>query len=225
MEHELKNLTFEDWVQYVFDHPVADPAWHFDVDAAWWDEDAHSAQALAYLTRLFDNGRELLSVYSGAQVNQGLWFLVHNACSNHMFVLDNSDLPWLERQHCIEAFYTLAEQVFVPRCTSHLSHLDEAGVGAINSICYMWWDILPYYGSPELPERADMDRVFLGVMEKTLGLDSVACQEGALHGLGHWQLYYPAIVDNIIDDFLMKNINLRPELREYALNARQGAVL
>jgi hypothetical protein len=38
-------------------------------------------------------------------------------------------------------------------------------------------------------------------MEHTLWLNSLACQESALHGLGHWQALYPEQVAGIVDHF------------------------
>ena len=75
------------------------------------------------------------------------------------------------------------------------------------------------------PERAGLDREILGVMESTLQLDSIACRESALHGLGHWQRHYPQRVGEIIDAFLMKHRVLRKELEQYAMNAYTGYVL
>ncbi|NPV67767.1 MAG: hypothetical protein HPY64_11525 [Anaerolineae bacterium] len=46
-----------------------------------------------------------------------------------------------------------------------------------------------------------------------------------MHGLGHWQQYYPARITCLIDDFLAVNPTLRPALRQYALSARRGCVL
>ena len=36
-------------------------------------------------------------------------------------------------------------RLFAPRCSAHLSHLDrgEMIAGPLNTLCYMWWDILP----------------------------------------------------------------------------------
>ena len=62
-------------------------------------------------------------------------------------------------------------------------------------------------------------------MAEILALDSLACQESALHGLGHWQHAYPEEVQQIIDRFLNANKNLRPELAAYARSARTGCVL
>jgi len=57
-----------------------------------------------------------------------------------------------------------------------------------------------------------------------LELDHIACQESALHGLGHWAHSYPERVEKIVDEFLTHNENLRPELKQYALQARSGKV-
>jgi hypothetical protein len=62
-------------------------------------------------------------------------------------------------------------------------------------------------------------------MDATLKIDSIACQESALHGLGHWELFYPAEVAEIVDQYLKENPNLRSELKNYALDAREGHVL
>lgn len=83
---------------------------------------------------------------------------------------------------------------------------------------------MPIYGCPNDPSRAEEDNEFLGVMADILNLQSVACQESALHGLGHWQMHYPVIVAKLIDEFLARNQQLRAELRQYALSAQYGMV-
>ena len=88
----------------------------------------------------------------------------------------------------------------------------------------MWWDILPLIGHPGKPEFAKLDQAALTVMEECLALPSVACQESALHGLGHWNMYFPSEVQSIIDSFLKSEKNLRPELLQYAKSARSGCV-
>ena len=50
-----------------------------------------------------------------------------------------------------------------------------------------------------------------------------ACRESALHGLGHWQIYYHEATQ-LIDDFLRITPNLRVELVRYAESARRGHV-
>jgi hypothetical protein len=88
----------------------------------------------------------------------------------------------------------------------------------------MWWDLLPLSGQPSVSLQKPIDSTALEVMANTLALDSIACQESALHGLGHWQSAYPAEVAKNIDHFLKENPRLRAELIRYAQSARCGCV-
>ncbi len=51
-----------------------------------------------------------------------------------------------------------------------------------------------------------------------------ACQEGALHGLGHWGEHAPNRAQELIDMFLSENRAARPELVAYARAARGGCI-
>ena len=103
MVNKLENLTFDEWVLYAFDHPVDDHrnAWYWNDDAEWWD--CPSAQTVQFLTQAFENAATVLQPYTDAQLNQGLWFIASNACSNHMFALMDEAVPWPERKRCIQA--------------------------------------------------------------------------------------------------------------------------
>ena len=225
MGEQLKQLTFEQWLIFAFDHPVdkTKQEWYWDPDSDWWD--GSSADTLQFLTRAFENATIMFQPYTNAQLNQGLWFIVSNACSNHMFALLDTEVPWADRQRCIRSIHTLFEQCMAKRCSPHLSHIDEPGAAPLNSICYMWWDIIPFSGQPNDPQRNKFDEEILGVLESTLQLDSIACRESALHGLGHWHLYYPQQVTKIINTFLQSQKEMPETLRAYALNANRGYVL
>lgn len=225
MGKQLENLSFEQWLTFVFDHPVTDlnNAWYWDIHRDWWDENA--ADSIRFLTQAFENAAEVFQPYSDAQLNQGLWFIASNSCSNHMFGLMDESVPWTARQRCIYSIHQLYEQCFAKRCTPHLSHIDEPGAGPLNMVCYMWWDIIPISGHSEDPARKEFDQAILQVMDSTLQLDSIACRESALHGLGHWQHAYPEQVGEIINRFSMSHRNLRKELGTYMMNAFTGYVL
>ena len=221
-----KDLTFEQWLALVFDRPVpagSEKAWYWEFDRDEWEEDA--PETVGFLTQAFEHAGELLQPFSDAQLNQGLWFLASNACSSHMFALMKESLPLPERTRCILSFHQLYEQCFARRCTPHLSHLNEAGASPLNGVCYMWWDIIPFYGKPDDPSRKELDEAILQVMESTLQLDSIACRESALHGLGHWHLNYPERAGKIIDRFSMKYPNMPKDLEKYMNNAYVGHVL
>ena len=225
MGQTLSTLSFEQWLIFVFAHPVDEGRieWYFELDCDWWDGPASTT--IAFLTRAFENAATLFEPYSDAQLNQGLWYLASNACSNHMLALLDESVPWPERQRCLRAMVGLYRQIFNARCTPALGHLDEQPANPLNRVCYMWWDILPVYGRPDLPERHAFDQECLQVMAAALALPNEACQESALHGLGHWAMYYREPVAAIINVYLKNHGELREPLKQYALAARSGAVL
>ncbi len=222
MARVLTNLPFEEWVRYIFDHPVTDPAWYWDADADSLELDP--LQNILFTTQLFSHSTETLSVFTDAQVNQGLWLLVSETTSD-LRILGDAALPLADRIRCIDSILLLFEDCFGRRCTPHLSHIDETGVGPLNSICYMWWDIFPLFGRPEDTARSDIDGACLAVMQKTLEVPSIACQEGGLHGLGHWANYYSDRCGEIITTFLAQHPDVRPEMRDYATRAREANIL
>jgi hypothetical protein len=215
--------TFPEWVQHIFDHPVSDPEWYWAPDADTAEPPAPTS--VAYLTRLFTDPEPISAPYTDAQLNQGFWYLVSNSCSNYMFTLLQPEVAWPARRAGLRAITNLFAQLFASRCSPHLSHLDERGASPLNSACYMWWDLFPTWGHPESPSEALVDAELLGVMQRVLALDTLACQESALHGLGHWHLRYPAEVEETIGVFLKRQPRLDPRLRQYAFSARQGCVL
>ncbi len=223
MERALTDLPFEDWVAHVFDHEVTTPQWYFQPDADYWQGPA--ALTLAHVTRLFEAPTAVLAPYSDEQLSQGFWYLVSSSASDHMFALADEAVPLEVRRRCLRAFVGLFQTLFAARCSAHLSHLDEPGSRPLNGICYMWWDVLPLYGRPDVPDRRPIDEACLAVMADVLRLDSIACQESALHGLGHWATYYPPRVREIIQGFLASHAEVRPELVTYARNASRGHVL
>lgn len=225
MGSRLTHITFEQWLSHVFDHPLSGsgPEWYFEPGADWWD--GPPADTVAFMTRAFENAAALFQPYSDALLNQGLWYLASNACSNHMFALLDPAVPWPARQRCVRSMRSLFEGCFARRCTPHLGHRDEPGAGPLNSVCYMWWDLIPIAPRPGEPSQRALDREILAVMESTLQLDSLACHESALHGLGHWQHGYPTQVAAIISAFRQRTGGRRPELDLYAANAAQGCVL
>jgi len=143
-----------------------------------------------------------------------------------MFALMEVSVALEARRRCIESFFTVFERLFAVRCSEHLSHGSTPAPNPLNLACYMWWDIIPFYGDPEGDAgRRELDETALAVMDKTLALDSLACRESALHGLGHWHARYPARVEAIIGEALSRAASWPPALATYARSARTGCVL
>ena len=83
----------------------------------------------------------------------------------------------------------------------------------------------PSLASPGDAHLPTLQEAALATVKRILMLDSVACQESALHGLGHWHSLQPDRVESIIDDFLAAHPTARVELLAYARSARCGCVL
>lgn len=214
---------YRNWLTHVFDHPVRDPAWFFDMDAPRFD--APSDEIVGLVTHTFLNCGQDLVGYSDGQVNDGLNYIFNNSCSNVVFSLMDAGVSVDARKRAIASIKHLYKQCFEERCAPVLGHIDEAGAKPINSICYMLWDVTPlsYWEADENKELFYSE--LLSVLRYALGSSNAACIESALHGLGHIQLYRESQVTPIIQAFLRSNPKLRPELRQYAENAAVGCVL
>lgn len=210
------------WIEHVFDHPVADPEWHWAPDSPEWQESP--GQVAMHIAETFEQAGHLLARFSDEQLNQGFWYLVSNSCSDFMYCLVEPEPPLALRLRALRSFVPLFQQVMVTRCSPHLSHLDEPGANPLNSACYMWWDILPIHGCPEQSVRAEFDAEVLAVLRQLLRIPHDACRESALHGISEWSIYYPQVC-GIVDEFLSITPGLRPELVSYARRARIGNVL
>ena len=219
--HPLANRTFEQWIDGIFDHAVAEPVWFWDLDADTCVEDDETN--VDYLARLFTECDRLLHRFDNAQVGQGLKMIASGLCSDHAFSIVNNRAPWAARQKAIRSIYDLYAKCFAKRCAEGLGHTSEV-TNPLNTICYMWWDVFPAWPDPKDASLSAEAEEYIQVMERCLSLTHQACLEGALHGLGHWQLIFPERVEPIVDQFLRKRDDLRPELTLYARHARNGEV-
>ena len=82
---------------------------------------------------------------------------------------------------------------------------------------------MPVYGGPKSDDRLALQNATLETMGTILGLDSIACQESALHGLGHWHGAFPEQTEALIVHFLQARAEISSTLRSYAQSARCGA--
>lgn len=217
--------SFEQWVACIFDHPVGEPAWYW---AAGADHGVEGDDGLnvEYLTRLFAGCSSVLRPFDDAQVNQGLNLIANPSCSDHAYtVLTRVGVPWPQRRDCIRSIFDLYAGCFAPRCARALSHCGDPRCNPLNYICYMWWEVFPTWGDPADPaDVAELEEV-VGVADRCLALPHPACVEGALHGLGHWQLIVPHLVEPVIDRFLVGRArDFGPKLVDYARRGRDGAI-
>lgn len=219
------DITFEEWIKFIFDHPENEGKWYNRVDRDEWNTRARPLLSVKYMTTLFANAGTVLSQFSNLQLQHGLWFIADVSTSDHTVVLFNleNEVLLIDRVNCIHSILTLYTEIFAPRCSEYLSH-QEPTHNPLNLVCYMWWDLLSAHYAANQPVRREMDDACFHVMNKILELESLACLESAIHGLGHWQRYYREKVKEIVDKFLNRNPDIDPNLREYALAAQGGHI-
>jgi hypothetical protein len=147
--------------------------------------------------------------------------MISPGLGEHMLCLDEPSVPIENRLRCVRSCETLFRKLMVPRCSAHLSHCDWTGAAPLNSVCYMWWDLMPVYGGPEPRDREALHVAALETMATILKFDSLACRSPRL---GHWRSAYPNDVELLVDEFLRTHSG-PAELLSYARNARFGCVL
>ncbi len=232
MGYLTDDIGFEEWIRHIFDHEVAKPAWYWEDDAPYWNCDTFPDRTVEYLNRLFLNSGSLSDCFSPDQIGQGFWYLIGSSCSNYMHSLLDEKVDLRSRLKCVAAINVLFEKCFATVCDERISHIDIRGAkpNLANDICYMFWDVAPLFAHSKLrPKKATPDHVkteaaCLSVMERTLRIPHDACQESALHGLGHWHAYYPVEVEKIIDAYVYLPESRRRGLRQYALSAKAGLI-
>ena len=231
-------LEYEVWITYVFDH--GDPRWHWELDAAEWNEGAHWELTVDHLINLFENPSPLLDRFTPAQIGAGINFIASPSCSSHAFALRCNSVSLDKRIRGLRAISNLYAQCFARICHWSPGGSEFApggGTGPEYDTCFMFWDVFPFFGKMSKPPPAtDLDAdlllppedtlqledACLWAMERTVELANPCCVVGGLHGLGHWALAYPERTSKAIAGVLLRN--LPSEVLYYARGAR-GDVL
>ena len=203
-------VPFEDWVVGVFDPTVEDP----------WPP---VEQELEYLTRLFSDPIGTVEGLSDEEIGVGLWSVLDSGGAGTTLALNDATLPLDARIACVHQIRTLYRELFVPRCAERLGHLSEQG-GRLEMICYMFWDVAVFGGPSGEREGNLFEDAVLDVLEDTLYLEHAACQESAIHGLGHRVGRHPERAPAILDRWLSNGSLRDPRLRPYAEAARTGCI-
>jgi len=211
--------TFAAWIAHCFDHPVDERSWYCGNGVQEWE--APEELTLAYMTRLFSSSSEFTGQFTDEQLNHGFWYLVF--ASDYMFLLKDDNLPEEARLACLRAMSSLFADLFNARCTNASAQGGSVdGMSALNDVCFMWWDVLPIH--PGFGAKSvHVDAAVMEVLEGILKLDSIACQESALHGLGHWAHGPAEQVERIVANYLART-PADGVLRDYAARAAKGDV-
>ncbi len=212
---------YQEWLAYLFEHPVTEPEWYFEVDAPVFE--ASETEIVALMEATFRRSAQDLALYSDAQVDQGLWYLL-SSTFDHGYALRSDAVPLELRRSAIAAIAILYRDLFVQRCTRTLSHLNEEPSSPLNSICYMLWDVTPLGWLQGYRDESELADACYAVLADTLKIDHPACQEAAIHGYGEFHSQYPERSRKAMERFLQTPPS-DPRLRAYAEQAAVGDVL
>jgi hypothetical protein len=224
---------FEGFVRLVFDHE--DPKWMWEDDHEAYTIENDAARAVAFMTAVFRGTRTLRETYSSEQIAVGIDYLTNSSLSNTAFCLLEESVPLDDRLACLRSIELVYREFFaevIPKgVTSSNCNTRASGV------CYMLWDVFPFHSRTKNPytmkdrdvvrrwdEHLQIEKTCIDVLEWTLAIRHTACEEAALHGLGHWHNGDEQRVERIVDEWL----KLSPSdhvLRSYAESARTGMVL
>lgn len=209
---------YAEWLAYLFDREVTDPAWYHSMSpGAAVEFEAEPIVIAELFIHTMRNCMRDLARYSDSQVKLGIQHIICCTCGNVAYTLSTKATPKPLRADVVDSISTLYADCFTPRCAPVLGHLDEPGHNPINSVCYMFWDISPFLSG----NRATV----LSVLESALNSPNRACQESALHGLGHLRQLSDSADDttDLIDAYIRKQRPSGP-LRTYADRAIRGDI-
>lgn len=214
----MNDVTYEEWIQFLFNHVESEGDWRFEMDAI--TEDAE--KVVAFTTRLFHNIEKDTAPYSDWQVALGTDYLFNNGFSSFPFYLRDGPAPLDKRLECIFSIRFLYGQCYAKRCLPVLGHLSEEG-NPLNETCYMLWDITPLNYCEGQKDREAIYGALLPVLESSLYLSNIACIESGLHGLGHLVHYEPQAAE-VIRKFIAQYSGENADLLHYAKCAETGCI-
>ena len=203
-------MDFEDWVVAVFDESVEDPF-------------PPPAEALAHLTRLLSDPVAALEGLSDEEIGIGLWSVLDSGGTGTVLALNDESLPLADRIACIRLIPRLYRELFMPRCQERLGQFSEQG-GRLEMICYMFWDVAAFGGAPGTRVGNLLEDAVLDVLEDIVRLPHAACQESAIHGLGHRVGRHPERAPAVLERWLRLDLARDARLVDYARYACSGCI-
>lgn len=199
---DLARLSFDEFVQFFFDHPESEQFWYADPRYALADISISSPLLVEHLTSLFQNFAAASGKYSAAQISHGIWAMFSPSFSL-MDLLWDSTLPLEKRAECIRSMASLFADFVAANDAESLQ-----------KCFYMWWHIIVtgfwthqgQFETPDLsqldPEAASLVETIFETLKQILAVPDPRVQGYALHGLGHLQ--HPGVRD-LVQHYIDEN--------------------
>src|SRR5690349_12892195 len=126
MDYDISEVSFDEFVDFCFDHPVpkdSASAWYFEAEVLY-----DPLRSIDFFIQLFRHPEFLLQRYSRSQVDQGFWAISSSGFEGNAWdlILESQNIPVELRQACTEAMYDLFKNLFA---------IDPVGEASA-----FWWD-------------------------------------------------------------------------------------
>lgn len=225
-------LSFESWREWWFGYlcqPDPDNPGHLrqrrlEIALPSYAPFASATIAATMLAELFRRANELPALYSRAAVAAGLWHIAQPLTLEYSRALWDDKTSEDAAVSATRAMFDLFQKLFAPQCEPAMCSGGSETGDQLNSICYMWFDLIGLDHGAESKITGDRMTTALETLDRVLSLSNIACQESALHGLGHIAYYKPALAKPIVEKFLRRAKSAPPKLRRYAELAAVGHV-
>ncbi len=204
--------NFQSWVHSVFKEPVL--------------QEIQPGLLIEYITLLFNESDNYLVQYSDSEVADGLHSILSPSGFGYIGVMMSDTVSLGLKLDCLSAMVTLFQSFFSIKCGDKLMCCTKDSIdNPLSKTCFMWWDIALIYPAKYTCDwGSEFNESVIGAMDSILEIDSLACQESALHGLGHWESEETAFtIKKIVDRYII-NKNVSGELLNYARNAKAGMI-
>lgn len=225
--------TFEEWAEYCLTLGYAD--FHGRSGDPEEVADARISRFLSlppwrvteYITRLFENSRELATRYTPDQIGDATWFIFGIASGYFHEVRSPANAKDVQLR-CFRSVTTLYLDLYDRLCNfgGH-DWKDCSDAQRLDGAVYMIWDMNGIEGAVLFPEDAPhLGEAGFEILETVLTqCRTGSCLKSALHALGHVNTFHPERAEKMVMAFLERR---RPELPEwltqYAERARVGSV-
>ena len=213
-------MNISEFTQYLYDRPANKTEWYFEDDHE--DIDLPKDQLVQLATQAFNSVVDVTNHFDERQICMGLRYLVNPSCGPVPYLYMDTSIDFAIRSSAISSMRNVFRYLFASlRNELGLYRVSGGAPFSFGETCYMWWDMFPRHGVPRQPELEETDAVICRTIGSILEIDNLACQESALHGLGHWFSSRPDEIVEMVGVFLPR---APVELKEYAMDAMQGRV-
>jgi hypothetical protein len=214
---DISLLPYHQWLNFLFNHPV--PERSLDGNDWYWEYDyevSSPSQLVDHVTKLCKEFAAVSKIYTLAQLNQGIWFIV-GPCIDFGQYLRDTTATLEARRSCVGAMYNV-----------YADFVSKSEVEEMETCFWMWWDILlegfyMYETKPKDEDTREIESKILETLSSILQLDDMRTQYYALHGLGH--LKHPNARTVVARYIEMHGSEWDSEGRKWLETCRDGTVM